>query len=68
MKLVLDLCEEELQWPGTRVSKRRWEQEGLDMVGVWEESAAALEGKPELVTVKVVGRYWGNKMEEMCST
>ena len=44
MQPILDLCEEELWWPGTRVSKRWWEQEGLNLVGVWEEKAAALEG------------------------
>ena len=24
---IIDLCEEAVQWPGTRVSKRWWEQE-----------------------------------------
>ena len=57
MKSILDLCEEVVQWTGKRVSKSWWEQEGLDLVGVWEESvlAAALEGEPELVDVKVGG-------------
>ena len=44
------------------------EQEVLDLVGVWEESAADLEGEPELVTVKVVGGYWGTNTGEICST
>ena len=35
MQPILDLCEEALQWPGTRVSNMWWEQEGLDLVGVW---------------------------------
>ena len=38
-----------------------WEHEGLVLVGVWEEAAAVLEGEPELITIKVVGGYWGNK-------
>ena len=45
---IINLCEEALRWLGTRVSKRRWEQEGLDLVGVCVEVvlalAAALEG------------------------
>ena len=49
---IINLCDEALQWLGTRVSKRRWEQEGLDLVGVCVEVAlalalaAALEGEP----------------------
>ena len=50
MKPILDLCEEAVQWTGTRVSKRWWKQEGLDLVGAWVKSelaaAAALEGEP----------------------
>ena len=44
MQPIINLCEEELRWPGTLVSKRWWEQEELDLVGVWEEAAAVLEG------------------------
>ena len=44
MQPIIDLCEEELQRPWIRVSKSSWEQEGLDLVGVWEEAAAALKG------------------------
>ena len=36
---ILYLCEESVQWPGTRVSKRWWEQEGLDLVEVCVEEA-----------------------------
>ena len=39
MKPILDLCGEALHWPGTRVSNMWWEQEGLELVGVLEESA-----------------------------
>ena len=35
MQPILDFCEEALQWPGTRVPNMWWEQEGLDLVGVW---------------------------------
>ena len=30
---IIDLYEEAVQWPGTRVSKFPYEQEGLDLVG-----------------------------------
>ena len=33
MQPILYLCEEAVQWPGTRVSKMRYEQEGLELVG-----------------------------------
>ena len=39
---IINFCEEALWWLGTRVSKRRWEQEGLDLVGVCVEVALAL--------------------------
>ena len=65
---ILDLCEEALHWLGTRVSKRWWEQEVLDLVGVWEEAAAALKGGPELVDGKVGEGYWVTNTGELCST
>ena len=60
-----------MQWPGTRVSKRWWEKEGLELVGVCEEVAAALEGRPELAAVNLGGGgggYWGTNTRELRST
>ena len=68
MQLIINFCEDSLRWPWTRVSKRWWEQEGLDLVGVWEEAAAALEGEPEFAAVKVGGGYWVTNTVELCST
>ena len=31
----MDLCLEAKRHPGTRVSKRWWDQEVLDLVGMW---------------------------------
>ena len=53
MQPITDLCEEAVQRPGTRVSKRRWEQEGLELAGAWE--AAALEGEPGMAAGVVGG-------------
>ena len=43
----------------------------FSLVGVCAEAelaaAAALEGKPELVAIKVVGGYWGTNTVELCT-
>ena len=46
MQPTLDLFEEEVQWPGTRVLKRCGEQEWLDLAGAWGDIAVALEVEP----------------------
>ena len=40
----MDLCEEAVQWPGTWISKRWREHEGLDLEGAREVSEVAVEG------------------------
>ena len=40
---ILDLCEEAKRRPGTQISKRRWEQEGLNLAGARAEAATAGE-------------------------
>ena len=59
-----------MQWTGTRVSKRWWEQEGLELVVVYVEAAllaiAALEGGTRIGGRKggkgVLGNYKGRTM------
>ena len=47
MWLILGLYKETDQRPGTWVVRRRWEQEGIDMEGVWAAEVAAYEEDPE---------------------
>ena len=47
MRSILDLCEEAVRKLGTQVSKRFWNQEGLDLDGAQPEVEAAAEGGPE---------------------
>ena len=44
---LLDLCEGLERAPGARVGMRWWEQEGLDLAGVREQSVAAEDGEEE---------------------
>ena len=39
---ILNLCKRYVQRPGTWVSRRWWEQEGIDLEGVRERASAAL--------------------------
>ena len=41
--LILDLCEEALRRPGMCVSKRWWEQEGLDLERAQSVSEVSVE-------------------------
>ena len=41
----MDLCEEAVQRSGNWVSKRWWENEGLDLEGARATADAALEGE-----------------------
>ena len=36
---ILELCEEAERRPGARVSKRWWEQEGINLAGAWAAEA-----------------------------
>ena len=38
---ILDLCEQATRRPGVRVSRRWWEQTGIDLKGAREKAAAA---------------------------
>ena len=42
--IILDFCERFVWRPGTWVSWRWWEQEGIDVEGVREIATAALDG------------------------
>ena len=37
---ILELCIEAERHPGAWVEKRWWDQEGIDLAGVWEEAVA----------------------------
>ena len=39
-QLILELCEETVQMPGTWVAKRWWEKEGMEMAGAMETTEA----------------------------
>ena len=41
MRPILDLCERSAQRPGARVSRRWWEQAGLELEGSKKRAAAA---------------------------
>ena len=43
----MDLYEEAVRIPGTWVSKRWWEQEGLELEGARAAAEAVDEGEPE---------------------
>ena len=43
MRLIMDLFEETVQIPGMWVVKRWWEKELLDLLGLWEMTAASEE-------------------------
>ena len=36
---IMDLILAAVRHPGVRVSKQWWEQEGIDLVGIWEAEA-----------------------------
>ena len=40
---ILDLCDKSDQRLGARVSRRRWEQDGIDLGGAKKRTAAAAE-------------------------
>ena len=42
-RLIMDLCLAAARRPGARVSKRWWEQEGLDLEGIWEAAEAEMD-------------------------
>ena len=44
MRPILDLCEETVRRLGTWVSKKCWEQEGLDLEGAQAAAKASDEG------------------------
>ena len=57
MRQIIKLCEEAERHPGTRVSKRRWDQEVLDLEGVRETATTAwemgeAEGEVEVIAEK----------------
>ena len=41
MRLILDLCERSTQRPGAKVSRRWWEQAGIDLEGAKKREAEA---------------------------
>ena len=43
-RMILDLCDRTMQIPGAWVSRRRWEQEGIDLVGVRDQEAVEADG------------------------
>ena len=52
-RTIMKLCEGAVHRPGTRVSKRWWKQEGLDLVGACV--ALDLEGGADMGSVVVGG-------------
>ena len=44
---ILDLCERSAQRPGARVSRRRWEYDGLDLEEAKNRVAVAVESDGE---------------------
>ena len=38
---ILDLCEQSTRRPGVRVSRRWWEQEGIDLEGARKQAAVS---------------------------
>ena len=44
-RTILDLCKQATRQPGARVSRRWWQQTGIDWKGVWEKAVEA-EAEP----------------------
>ena len=38
-RLIMDLCERDTRRPGARVSRRWWEQDGIDLEGAKKQAA-----------------------------
>ena len=60
---ILDLYERSAWRPGARVSRRWWEQDGLDLEGVNKRSAAAAESDRE----DTIGKEEGIPLETTTS-
>ena len=45
---ILDLCERSARRPGAWVSRRWWEQDGLDLEGAKKRAAAELDGEESI--------------------
>ena len=62
---IMDLCERSDQRPGSWVSWRWWDKDGLDLVGPKERAAAELDGEDAqsdeegLAQEKMTGRELG---------
>ena len=46
---ILDLCERSARRPGARVSRRWWEQDGLDLEGEKKRAAAESDGEEAII-------------------
>ena len=48
-RLILDLCEQSARMPGSRVSRRWWEQAGIDLEGAKKRAAEAAADWAEMI-------------------